>query len=111
VKVFGASLDIEKKIFDIKIVGVSFRLRSSHDEETVKELVDFVNQSITQAMSFTKSGSFQNAAVLSALNIAEELILLRRKAKQELEQIENKVLNISNELSGSTENSGVIDLI
>jgi cell division protein ZapA len=98
-------LDVEKKIFDIKIAGVPFRLRCSHDDETVKELVEFVNQSIAQAMSFTKSGSFQNAAVLSALNIAEELILLKRKTKQELEQIESKVLNISNELSGSTENN------
>ena len=58
----------------------------------------YVEAKIQQAMKATKSGSFQSAAVLAALNIAEELILLKRKALAELDRVEEKALKISLEL-------------
>ena len=68
----------DKKTFEFNIAGLPYRLRSSHDDQTVNELVEFVNNKMKQAMAATKSGSFQSAAVLAALNIAEELILLKK---------------------------------
>lgn len=91
----------EKKSFEFNIAGLPYRLRSSHDESTVQELVQFVDEKVNQAMAATKSGSFQSAAVLAALNIAEELILLRRRAQKELDVLEQKALRISQELDNS----------
>jgi cell division protein ZapA len=94
----------EKKNFNFLIAGVPYKLRSSHDDSTVQELVDFVNNKMTQAMAVTKNGSFQNAAVLTAMNIAEELILLKRKAQRELDKLEEKTLQLSLELENSKSN-------
>ncbi len=91
----------ESKTFDFQIAGVPYKLKTAHDDATVKELVEFVNERMTQAMAATKNGSFQNAAVLTAMNIAEELILLKRKANRELERLENKALRLSTDLENS----------
>lgn len=95
---------LEKKTYDFQIAGVPYKLRTSHDDVTVKELVDFVNDKMNAALSATKSGSFQNAAVLTALNLAEELILLKKKAHRELERVEEKILKLSVELENSKGN-------
>lgn len=90
-----------KQAHDCKIGGMSFRLISSHDDKTVAELVSFVNEKINQAMEGTQSASVQNAAVLAALNIAEELILLKRRAGAELDQIDLKLSRLSTDLERS----------
>ena len=94
----------EKKTFDFLIAGVPYKLKTSHDDATVQELVDFVNNKMTQALAVTKNGSFQNAAVLTAMNLAEELILLKRQAHRELERIEEKALKLSMDLENSKNN-------
>ncbi len=91
----------EKKTFNFLIAGVPYKLKTSHDDATVQEMVDFVNGKMDQALGVTKNGSFQNAAVLSAMNMAEELILLKRKAHRELERLEEKVLKLSVDLESS----------
>lgn len=94
----------EKKTYSFLIAGVPYKLKSSHDDATVQELVQFVNDKMNQAMAVTKNGSFQNAAVLSAMNVAEELILLKRKAHRELEKLEERALQLSFDLENSKNN-------
>jgi cell division protein ZapA len=77
-----------KRPFEFQIQGLNFKILSSHDEATVRELVGFVDSKINDAMNGIKSGSFQSAAVLAALNIAEELILQKKRALAEIDQIE-----------------------
>lgn len=91
----------DKKTYDFQIAGMPYRLKSQHDEATVNELVKFVDQKMNQAMSATKSGSFQSSAVLAALNIAEELILLKRRAHRELDALEEKALKLAQDLENS----------
>lgn len=90
-----------KTTFDFKIAGVSYKIKTSHDQATVSALTEFVNRKVEDALKITKNGSFQNAAVLAALNIAEELILLKRKALKEIESLEEKAQKLSLELEGS----------
>ncbi len=87
-----------KKTFDFKIAGVPYKIKTSHDEDTVHQLVDYVNAKVSEALAVTKNSSFQNAAVLAALNIAEEMILLKKKAHAELERLENSALKLSENL-------------
>lgn len=94
----------DKQTFNFLIAGVPYKLKTSHDDATVQELVDFVNNKMNQAMSVTKNGSFQNAAVLTAMNLAEELILLKRKAHRELEKLEEKAVQLSIDLENSKNN-------
>ncbi|MGZ3775288.1 MAG: cell division protein ZapA [Pseudobdellovibrionaceae bacterium] len=94
----------DKKTYNFLIAGVPYKLKTSHDDATVQELVEFVNNKMNQAMAVTKNGSFQNAAILTAMNVAEELILLKRKAQRELEKLENKALQLSHGLENSKSN-------
>lgn len=90
-----------KKNFDFKIAGVSYKIKTSHDEETVRDLVNYVNQKVSDAIKVTKNASFQNAAVLAALNIAEELILLKKRANEELEELEIKATKLASSIQSS----------
>lgn len=94
----------EKKTYNFLIAGVPYKLKTSHDDATVEELVSFVNDKMNESMALTKNGSFQNAAVLTAMNLAEELILLKRKARRELEKLEEKALQLSMDLENSKNN-------
>ena len=98
------SLAPVKRTHEFQIAGVPYKLRTSHDEELVKELVEFLNQRMAQALAVTKNGSYQNAAVLTALHLAEELILLKKKASAELENLEEKILKIAVDLENSKSN-------
>lgn len=80
-----------KDTYDFTIAGLPYRLKSSHDEEVVAQLVELVDQRIRDALSLTKSGSIQNAAVLAALNIAEEFILLKAQAQFEIEALSERL--------------------
>ena len=91
----------DKETYEFQIAGLPYKLKSSHDEATVQELVDFVDKKVQQALAVTKSGSFQSAAVLAALNIAEELILLKRRAHRELDLIEQKTLKLAEAIEDS----------
>jgi cell division protein ZapA len=90
-----------KKAFDIEIADYPLRLRTHHDEAMVQMMVDFVDGKIRQSITSTKSGSLQNAAILAALNIAEELILLKRKASLELDRLEEKTNRLRLDLENS----------
>ena len=99
----------DKKTFDFLIAGVPYKLKTSHDDATVQEMVEFVNSKMNQAMAVTKNGSFQNAAVLTAMNLAEELILLKRRAHRELEKLEEKALQLSLDLENSKSNTRLLN--
>jgi cell division protein ZapA len=98
------SSNLDKKTYEFTISGMPYRLRSSHDELTVQELVQYVDQKVSQALAATKSGSFQSAAVLAALNIAEELILLKKRASRELDIIEERAIKLAQDLETSKSN-------
>ena len=91
----------DKKTHEFNIAGVPYKLKTSHDDALVNELVEFLNQKMSQALAVSKNGSYQNAAVLTALHLAEELLLLKRKAAHELEILEEKILKLSHDLENS----------
>lgn len=97
----------DKQTYNFLIAGVPYKLKTSHDDATVQEMVEFVNNKMNQALSVTKNGSFQNAAVLTAMNLAEELILLKRKAHRELEKLEEKAMQLSIDLENSKNNGKI----
>ncbi len=94
-------MPLDKKTYEFQIAGVPYKLKTSHDPSTVEELVRYVDEKINSAISATKSGSFQNASILAALNIAEELLLLKRKAVKQLDLLESKAQRLASDLESS----------
>jgi len=89
------------KSYEVIVAGLPLKLRSSHDEDTVNELVRLVDEKIEETQSLQSNISFQNAIVLAALHMAEDLVFLKRGAKQRLDQIESKTKSALSELNGS----------
>jgi len=85
----------------VSIAGVPLRLKSSHDLETVNELVRMVDEKIRQALPLTKTGSIQNASILAALNMAEELLLLKRRALELVDGLEARLSRVTEDLEKS----------
>lgn len=84
----------KKAFFKAEIGGISLHLKSSYDEKTVQQLVTYVDKKFQEARKGVKNGSFQAITLLTALNIAEELLLLKKCATLDLNQIENKAKKI-----------------
>ena len=89
--------------FEVKIAGVPLRLRTSQSEQSVGELVELVDKKIEEALLVTKTGSIQNAAILAALNLAEEYITLKKMTELELDRLEGMAEKIVSGLEASQE--------
>jgi cell division protein ZapA len=90
-----------KRVYEVTIAGVPLKLKTSQDPEMVKSLVSFVDKKVQQALPATKSGSVQNAALLAALNLAEELFEIKAKAKTQLDKFEKKAQKVFSEIESS----------
>jgi cell division protein ZapA len=95
------------RLFEVEIAGVPLRLKSLHDEQTVNELIAFVDSKVREALPLTKTGSIQNAAILASLHLAEEYMLLKRKAAAALGNLEAKTQKVISELESSRVTTGL----
>lgn len=95
------NIDPEKQTYDVFIAGLSLKVKSSLDEETVAALASLVDKKIDDAVAQNKNISFQNALLLAALHLAEDLILTKRRAWNELGKIESQAQEILSELESS----------
>jgi len=93
--------DASSQVFDVNIAGVPLRLKSSHDEKSVQELVRIVDEKIQNALTQLKSGSIQNAAILACLNLAEEYVQLKQQTKAELSELELRAEKVLSDLGNS----------
>ena len=82
-------MEKDLKTFEVEIAGVPLRLKSSHDQETVNEIMKMVEEQMDPRLAKT---SLRNSALLACLRLAEELYLLRKKTKEELDNLENTAL-------------------
>ena len=73
------------KTYEVEIGGVPLRLKASHDQETVDEILNMVEEQMDKKLAQT---SLRNSALLACLRLAEELYLLRKKTKEELDTLE-----------------------
>lgn len=96
-----SSSKVSAKLYEVEIAGVPLRLKSSHDEQTVKELVALVDEKIREALPLTKTGSIQNASILASLNLAEDYLMLKRKALSELDGLEAKAMKVITEMENT----------
>ena len=107
-KAASAKAPKSAKTFEVEIAGVPLRLKSSHDEQTVNELVRLVDERIREALPLTKTGSIQNASILASLNLAEDYLMLKRKALSELDGLEAKALKVITEMENTRSPSSTL---
>ena len=87
--------------YEVQVAGLPLRLKSSHDEHTVQELIDLVDAKVKEAMASNSSVSFQKALLLASLHVAEDLVFLKRAVRGRLDQLETKAKSVLTELDSS----------
>lgn len=87
--------------YDVQVAGLPLRLKSSHDAQTVQELIDLVDGKVKEAMAANPNISFQKALLLATLHVAEDLVFLKRALKGRLDNLETKAKGILSELDTS----------
>lgn len=91
----------KSETYDVHVAGLPLRLKSSHDEQTVQELIDLIDAKVKEAMSSSSSISFQKALLLASLHVAEDLVFLKRAVRSRLDLLENKAKSILTELDST----------
>ena len=91
----------EKDLYLVQVAGLSLKLRSSHDEETVRKLASLVDKKVNEALGAGNNVSFQNALLLAALHLAEDLTLLKSLMDRRLDLLESQAKDILSDLESS----------
>ena len=91
----------DSETYDVQVAGLPLRLKSSHDENTVQELIDLVDAKIKEALASNSSISFQKALLLASLHVAEDLVFLKRAVRNRLDLLEIKAKGVLSELDSS----------
>ena len=80
----------EERVIEIKVFGQSFSVKTDSDEDHIQAVARYVNEKMEEVVKKTRSVSTLNVAILTALNIAEELLKEKEQRKALLREVEVK---------------------
>jgi cell division protein ZapA (FtsZ GTPase activity inhibitor) len=69
---------MSKRSVSVRIRGQEFRLRSDDDPEALQRVADYLNETMTRVEQRTGTVDSQGVALLTALNLAREVVELRQ---------------------------------
>ena len=79
-----------KRSVTVQIAGVKYALKTDEDDRWVKAVAAFVDGKIREAQKHARTPDTQAVAVLTALQIAEELFTERRQSGELRRKIREK---------------------
>jgi cell division protein ZapA len=83
-----------ERLVEIKILGQTYTVKTDADEDYIQEVARYVNEKMDEVLKKTRSVSTLNVAILTALNIADDLLKEREKRKGLLQEVENKTKDL-----------------
>ena len=89
---FGAASDKmgKERLVEIKVFGQVYTVKTDTDEEHIQQVARYVNEKMDEVVKNTKSVSSINVAILTALNIADDLIKEKTRRLALLREVEQK---------------------
>jgi cell division protein ZapA len=91
-----------KRSVTVQIAGVKYALKTEEDDRWVKQVAAFVDGKIREVQKHTRTVDTQAVAVLSALQIAEELFHERRQTGELRKRIREKSQSLLDVLARET---------
>ncbi len=91
-----------KRAVDVEIMGQRFTVRSDAEEGYIHEVAGFVDGKIQEALKTTRPVVRSNAAMLAALNIADDY----HRLKEKYESVLNRLNHLSERLSTTLTEEG-----
>ena len=72
----------KERLVEIKVFGQVYTVKTDAKEDHIQKVAQYVNEKMDEVTKNTKSVSSLNVAILTALNIADELFLSQKKLDQ-----------------------------
>ena len=79
-----------KRSVSVQIAGLRYSLKTDEDERWVRSIAAYVDGKMRDVQKTTRTVDTQSAAVLTALQVAEELFAERRVARELRKSIREK---------------------
>src|SRR4030043_2464457 len=83
-----------ERLVEIKVFGQTYTVKTDAEENYIQEVAKYVNEKMDEVLKKTKSVSTLNVAILTALNIADDLLKEKKKRIALLQEIEVKSKNL-----------------
>jgi len=79
-----------ERLVEIKVFGQTYTVKTDAEEDYIQEVAKYVNEKMEEVLKKTKSVSTVNVAILTALNIADDLLREKEKRTALLREVESK---------------------
>ncbi len=90
-------MDNERYV-EIRVFGQTYTVKTDEEEDYVREVARYVNEKMEDVLKRTRSVSTLNVAILTALNIADDLLRERDRRIALLKAVETKSRNLVEEI-------------
>ena len=102
----------KERLVEIKVFGQVYTVKTDTGEDHLQRVAQYVNEKMDEVVKNTKSVSSLNVAILTALNIADDLIKERTKRHALLQEVEQKskdlVEKINMDINGKETEEAII---
>ena len=88
----------KERLVEIKVFGQTYTVKSDAGEDHVQEVARYVNEKMEEVLKKTKSVSTLNVAILTALNIADDLLREKEKRRALVREIEAKSKDLAEKI-------------
>ncbi|OGP88536.1 MAG: hypothetical protein A2156_03690 [Deltaproteobacteria bacterium RBG_16_48_10] len=89
----------KERLVEIKVFGQTYTVKTDADEAHIQRVAQHVNEKMDEVVKNTKSVSSLNVAILTALNIADDLIKERAKRLTLLQEVERKSKDLAEKIN------------
>lgn len=84
----------KERYVEIKVFGQTYTVKTDEEEEYIQRVAQYVNEKMEEVLKKTRSVSTLNVAILTALNIADDLLREREKREALVKEVEIKSRNL-----------------
>src|SRR4030067_490389 len=88
----------KERLVEIKVFGQTYTVKTDAEEEHIQEIARYVNEKMEEVLKNTRSVSTLNVAILTALNIADDLLKEREKRMTLLREVEVKSRDLAEKI-------------
>ena len=90
-------MDKERSV-EIKVFGQTYTVKTDAEEGHIQEVARYVNEKMNEVLKKTRSVSTLNVAILTALNIADDLLKEKENRTAILQEIEVRSKDLADKI-------------
>jgi cell division protein ZapA len=88
----------KERLVELKVFGQTYTVKTEAEEDHIQEVARYVNEKMDEVLKKTRSVSTLNVAILTALNIADDLLKEKEKRITLLREVEAKSKDLAEKI-------------